>query len=413
MGRPAAAAAAAAADLAGRAAARAGRRRLPGLPGPPAWAAPTAPEAPWAPPPPSAWSAPRAPAPPADALSARDRRRGPAGVGGRRRAPARPVRLGLRRARGPRGRGAAIELLARRDHRRALPVADLPPRARRRRGGRRGPVDALRYLGDAFRASAEGSDAGVDAAVDGLRAALAKRSNDEAGEGVRSELATGGAHLDVAEVLGEVVAVLGTAKRCRSAALALRTRGHIHQQACRKCGHRNADFRDDVAFDELARSAPAAALVHAARSDGGSVADVFRDAHAHAAKSCDACRAPGACEVDVVLDHAAKALVLSLAWYSTDQEGDDVAALLELVWRDARLPAKRVFSSIGKVKFEVDLFAVAVFQNAHYTAFVRARDGSDSWTYHDRRSARRGRDVSRASSSVPRRAHAAVLVCRF
>ena len=106
-----------------------------------------------------------------------------------------------------------------------------------------------------------------------------------------------------------------------------------------------------------------------------------------AAKSCDACRAPGACEVDVVLEHAAKALVLSLAWYSTDQEGDDVAALLELVWRDARLPAKRVFSSIGKVKFEVDLFAVAVFQNAHYTAFVRARDGSDSWTYHDRRSA--------------------------
>ena len=26
-------------------------------------------------------------------------------------------------------------------------------------------------------------------------------------------------------------------------------------------------------------------------------------------------------------------------------------------------------------------------KNAHYTAFVRARDGSDSWTYHDRRSA--------------------------
>ena len=254
--------------------------------------------------------------------------------------------------------------------------------------------DALRYLGDAFRASAEGSDAGVDAAVDGLRAALAKRSNDEAGEGVRSELATGGAHLDVAEVLGEVVAVLGTAKRCRGAALALRTRGHIHQQACRKCGHRNADFRDDVAFDELARSAPAAALVHAARSDGGSVADVFRDAHAHAAKSCDACRAPAACEVDVVLDHAAKALVLSLAWYSTDQEGGDVAALLELVWRDAPMAARKAFTkkdASGRAKHrqprKLDLFAVAVFQNAHYTAFVRARDGSDSWTYHDRRSA--------------------------
>ena len=214
-----------------------------------------------------------------------------------------------------------------------------------------------------------------------------RRREAEDGEGVRSELATGGAHLDVAEVLGEVVAVLGTSERCQKAASALRTKGHIHQRACVKCGKRNEDFRDDVDFDELARSAPAAALVHAARSDGGSVADVFREAHAHAAKSCDACRAPGACEVDVVLEHAAKALVLSLAWYSTDQEGDDVAALLELVWRDARLPAKRVFSSIGKVKFEVDLFAVAVFQNAHYTAFVRARDGSDSWTYHDRRSA--------------------------
>ena len=59
-----------------------------------------------------------------------------------------------------------------------------------------GQSDALRYLGDAFRASAGGTDAEVDAAVDGLRAALAKRSNDEAGEGVRSELATGGAHLD-------------------------------------------------------------------------------------------------------------------------------------------------------------------------------------------------------------------------
>jgi hypothetical protein len=89
----------------------------------------------------------------------------------------------------------------------------------------------------------------------------------------------------------------------------------------------------------------------------------------------------------MVLEHAAKALVLSLAWYSTDQEGDDVAALLELVWRDTPLPAKRVFSSIGKVKFEVDLSAVVVFQDAHYTAFVREQDGSDSWTHHDRHSA--------------------------
>jgi hypothetical protein len=256
--------------------------------------------------------------------------------------------------------------------------------------------DALRYLGAAFRASAEGSDAGVDAAVDGLRAALAARGDqDEDGEGVRSELATGGAHLDVAEVLGEVMSVLSTSERCQKAASALRTKGHIHQRACVKCGKRNEDFREDVAFDELARSAPATALVDAARSGTGRVADTFREAHAHAAKSCDACHAPAACEVDVILDHAAKALVLSLAWYSTDQDGNDVTALLELVWRDAPMPVEKVFSKNpngrqrgGKAgPRKLDLFAVAVFQNAHYTAFVRAKDGSDSWTYHDRRSA--------------------------
>ena len=253
--------------------------------------------------------------------------------------------------------------------------------------------DALRYLGAAFRASAGGTDAEVDAAVDGLRAALAARGNDEDGEGVRSELATGGAHLDVAEVLGEVMSVLSTSERCQKAASALRTKGHIHQRACVKCGKRNEDFREDVAFDELARSAPATALVDAARSGTGRVADTFRDAHAHAAKSCDACHAPAACEVDVVLDQPTRVLVLSLAWYSTDQEGGDVAALLELVWRDAPMPVKKVFSNSKgrsggrKTGSKLDLFAVAVYQNAHYTAFVRARDGSDSWTHHDRRSA--------------------------
>ena len=97
----------------------------------------------------------------------------------------------------------------------------------------------------------------------------------------------------------------------------------------------------------------------------------------------------------MILDHAAKALVLSLAWYSTDQDGNDVAALLELVWRDAPMPVEKVFSKNpnGRQRGSkaglrrLDLFAVAVFQNAHYTAFVRASDGSDSWTYHDRRSA--------------------------
>ena len=71
---------------------------------------------------------------------------------------------------------------------------------------------------------------------------------------------------------------------------------------------------------------------------------------------------------------------------------NDVASLLELVWRDAPMPVEKVFSKNPNgrqrgSKRRLDLFAVAVFQNAHYTAFVRARDGSDSWTYHDRRSA--------------------------
>ena len=86
--------------------------------------------------------------------------------------------------------------------------------------------------------------------------------------------------------------------------------------------------------------------------------------------------------------------MLSLAWYSTDQEGGDVASLLELVWRDAPMAARKVFTKKDPPKRykirqprQLDLFAVAVYQNAHYTAFVRARDGSDSWTHHDRRSA--------------------------
>ena len=229
VGRPAAAAAAAA-DLAGRAAARAGAAGA-------ARAARSArvgradgARAPWAPPP-SAWSAPSAPAPPADALwPATAVEDPPAWEGdGGRRAPRSDSDFVVPEGLVDVERRSNCSLDA------IIAVLSQSPTFRRELGdgaeAAAAQSDALRYLGDAFRASAEGSDAGVDAAVDGLRAALAKRSNDEAGEGVRSELATGGAHLDVAEVLGEVVAVLGTAKRCRGAALALRTRGHIHQQA--------------------------------------------------------------------------------------------------------------------------------------------------------------------------------------
>ena len=137
-------------------------------------------------------------------------------------------------------------------------------------------------------------------------------------------------------------------------------------------------------------------------------ADVFRDdAHADAAKSCDACHAPGACDVEVVLDHAAKVLVLSLAVVLDDHNGNDVAALLELVWRENALAAKRVFVA-QMIKFELGLFAVAVFQNAYTAASASKSDGSDSWTHHDRRSAVRS-DRSRMPP-VPRRGDA-VMPC--
>ena len=38
----------------------------------------------------------------------------------------------------------------------------------------------------------------------------------------------------------------------------------------------------------------------------------------------------------------------------------------------------------GRQPRQLDLFAVAVYQNAHYTAFVRSPDGADAWTHHDR-----------------------------
>ena len=60
---------------------------------------------------------------------------------------------------------------------------------------------------------------------------------------------------------------------------------------------------EDVAVDELAPSAGDRP------GRGRRAADAYgsRSAHAHAAKWCDACHAPAACEVDVILDHAAKA----------------------------------------------------------------------------------------------------------
>ena len=48
------------------------------------------------------------------------------------------------------------------------------------------------------------------------------------------------------------------------------------------------------------------------------------------------------------------------------------------IWPD------RVFAASGNNARPLDLLAVVVFQNAHYTAFVRSPDGADAWTHHDR-----------------------------
>ena len=105
-------------------------------------------------------------------------------------------------------------------------------------------------------------------------------------------------------------------------------------------------------------------------------------------KSSTSACAPGACEVDVVLDHAAKALVLSLAWYSTDQEGDDVAALLDADVARARLPAtcsRR--SARSSSRWTSSRWRCSRTRSAATRPVRRARDAPDSWTYHDRRSA--------------------------
>ena len=148
---------------------------------------------------------------------------------------------------------------------------------------------------------------------------------------------------------------------------------------------------DDAPLDELARSAPAHCLVRAAET-GESLERAYRDAHAHAPKSCDACHAPSACDVDVLLERSALALVLSVGWPSASPaQSDDALALLSFVGRSGVQSAGRACSICPDLVFAsqqhaqpLDLLAVVVFQNAHYTAFVRAPDGADAWTHHDR-----------------------------
>ncbi|KAK7230506.1 hypothetical protein SO694_00177040 [Aureococcus anophagefferens] len=218
-----------------------------------------------------------------------------------------------------------------------------------------------------------------DAAIDDLRAALADGSKDAR---VARELGTGGAHLDVAEVFGVLVDEIGRTHRGESPAAVLRTKGRIAQAACAACGASNGE--KPIKLSELARSATASAIVHAAKTGRArSLEDVYREAHRHAGKSCDACGAPGACAVVHDLDKVAKALVLSVAWFSTYQDAGDVRALLGLAAKS--LDARRCFEDATPKEPAVrklHLVAMVTFKDNHYTAFVKDKHGH--WTWHDK-----------------------------
>ena len=71
-----------------------------------------------------------------------------------------------------------------------------------------------------------------------------------------------------------------------------------------------------------------------------------------------------------------------VAWFSTAQDPADVAALLDFVNTD-ELDPRRAFSDRGNREKPLRLTALVVFQDNHYTAFVRGA-GVDSWAWHDR-----------------------------
>ncbi|KAH8096259.1 hypothetical protein JL720_3620 [Aureococcus anophagefferens] len=161
-----------------------------------------------------------------------------------------------------------------------------------------------------------------------------------------------------------------------------RTKGRIAQAACAACGASNGE--KPIKLSELARSATASAIVHAAKTGRArSLEDVYREAHRHAGKSCDASGAPGACAVVHDLDKVAKALVLSVAWFSTDQDAADVRALLGLAAKS--LDARRCFEDATPKEPAVrmlHLVAMVTFKDNHYTAFVKDKHGH--WTWHDK-----------------------------
>ena len=114
----------------------------------------------------------------------------------------------------------------------------------------------------------------------------------------------------------------------------------------------------------------------------------------HAAMSCAECHSPRACRVELKLGVLSKILVVNIArsggveWKRLHIERvlkfvGLGSGLLRLM--DAFVPPKRSRRGGKKWKNYVPdiyrrLFAVAVFRNNHFTAFVRASDASDTAT---------------------------------
>ena len=280
-------------------------------------------------------------------------------------------------------------------HRGAVAVPDVPPRAQRQRRGRgRSRTRAVPRRGVP---RAGGTDAEVDAAVDGLRAALAARGNDETARASGAAAGGGGAHLDVAEA-AEIIAVLGTAKRCRGAALALRTRGT--SAGLREVRHRNADW-----YDVAARRAGAV---------GAGRRSVARRAHRHRwgrtfptrRHAAAARRAPAACRRrgprPTARCRASPRGARRIGRAATCE------ALLELVWRDAPMPVKKVFSNSKGVGGpengeQIGPLAVAVYRT-RTTRRSCARGPGRPWAFPDRRSAvavGRSRTSSSSAATSP------------
>ena len=238
--------------------------------------------------------------------------------------------------------------------------------------------DHLRVV-DALDAALSAGDAGdVDAAIDGLRVALG------AVEGGRGDLSTSGAHLDVAEVfealLESLLACPGT--RAADAAYAFRASGVLSDAPCAACGAKATTTPRD--FEDLARAATAFTIADAARR-GASLESAFRDAHAACSKSCDHCKAPGSVDVVIDIGQVPRALALSVAWFTSTPEPADVEGVLRLA--HAPLDGAGIFREPkpgAKPARRLGLFAVVVFQDAHYTALVRDKR-ADAWTWYDRR----------------------------